>query len=189
MIYQCSYNDKSRLVRKPTKSHVLPAKTQISLGIRPVWSESSLSAWRKLGSLATHWAHREESDQIGRMPRLIWVFAGHTDHFVGFVMRWLIRFSDCPYTCMIFHSDSVFILVKVPFLHIPGWYHILHSVSFMKPFCLANRLTVGQQLIETSLHFELPYFLATLPYFALSYDITFESLIMSCINKNNPLVG
>ena len=32
---------------------VRPAKTQISLGIRPVWSESSLSAWRKLGSLAT----------------------------------------------------------------------------------------------------------------------------------------
>ena len=29
-------------------------KTQISLGIRPVWSESSLSAWRQLGSLATH---------------------------------------------------------------------------------------------------------------------------------------
>ena len=36
---------------------VRPAKTQISLGIRPVWSESSLSAWSKLGSLATHWAH------------------------------------------------------------------------------------------------------------------------------------
>ena len=29
----------------------------ISLGIHPVWSESSLSAWRKLGSLATHRAH------------------------------------------------------------------------------------------------------------------------------------
>ena len=29
-------------------------------------------------------------DQIGRMPRLIRVFAGHTCHFVGFVMRWLI---------------------------------------------------------------------------------------------------
>ena len=27
-----------------------PAKTQISLGILPVWSESSLSAWRKFGS-------------------------------------------------------------------------------------------------------------------------------------------
>ena len=35
---------------KPTKLHhtVRPAKTQISLGIRPVWSESSLSAWREL---------------------------------------------------------------------------------------------------------------------------------------------
>ena len=38
---------------------VRPAKTQISLGIRPVWSESLLSTWRKLGSLATHWAHSE----------------------------------------------------------------------------------------------------------------------------------
>ena len=58
---------------------VRPAKTQISLGIRPVWSESSLSAWRKSGSLATHWAHSENSDQTGRMTRLIWVFAGRTD--------------------------------------------------------------------------------------------------------------
>ena len=57
---------------------VCPAKTQISLGIRPVWSESLLSAWRKLRSLTTHLAHSEDSDQTGRMPRLIWVFAGRT---------------------------------------------------------------------------------------------------------------
>ena len=63
---------------KTNKMSVRPAKTQISLGIRPVWSESSLSAWRKLGSLATHWAHSKDSDQTGQMPRLIWVFAGHT---------------------------------------------------------------------------------------------------------------
>ena len=44
----------SRIATKPTKWHVRPAKTQISLGIRPIWSESSLSAWRKQGSLATH---------------------------------------------------------------------------------------------------------------------------------------
>ena len=50
----------------------------LSSGIRPVWSESSLSAWRKLGSLATHWAPSEDSDQTGRMPRLSWVFAGRT---------------------------------------------------------------------------------------------------------------
>ena len=76
--------------QNPTKWHVRPAKTQISLGIHPVWSESSLSARRKLGSLATHWAHREDSDQTGRMPRLIWIFARRTDHFVGFVTRRLI---------------------------------------------------------------------------------------------------
>ena len=45
---------------KTNKVTVRPAKTQISLGIRPVWSESSLSAWRKLGSLAAHWAHSED---------------------------------------------------------------------------------------------------------------------------------
>ena len=53
---------------KTNKMAVRPAKTQISLGIRPVWSESPLSAWRKLGSLASHWAHSEDSDQTGRMP-------------------------------------------------------------------------------------------------------------------------
>ena len=74
---------------KTNKMAVRPAKTQISLGIRPVWSESSLSAWRNLGSLATHWAHSGDSGQTGRMPRLIWVFAGRT-HFVGFVMSRLI---------------------------------------------------------------------------------------------------
>ena len=39
---------------KTNKLSVRLAKTQISLDIRPVWSEFSLSAWRKLGSLATH---------------------------------------------------------------------------------------------------------------------------------------
>ena len=63
---------------KTNKMSVRPAKTQISMGIRPVWSDSSLSAWRKPGSLASHWAHSEDSDQTGRMPALIWVFAGRT---------------------------------------------------------------------------------------------------------------
>ena len=126
-------------------------KTLICLGIRLVWSESSLSAWRKLGSLATYWAHNgnmqpftilfcsclttkwaaswqnqqngmcaqrrlrsawasaqsdhsllcaqwvakdprflhadsEDSDQTGRMPRLIWVFAGRTTTLL--VLSW-----------------------------------------------------------------------------------------------------
>ena len=49
--------------------------------IRSAWAstqsdQSSLSAWRKLGSLAIHWVHSKDSDQTGRMPRLIWIFAG-----------------------------------------------------------------------------------------------------------------
>ena len=63
---------------KTNKMSVRPVKTPISMGIRLVWSESSLSAWRNLGSLATHWVHSEDSDQTGRRPRLIWLFAGHT---------------------------------------------------------------------------------------------------------------
>ena len=34
--------------------------------------------------------YSKDSDQTERMPRLIWVFAGHTCHFVGFVMGWHI---------------------------------------------------------------------------------------------------
>ena len=49
----------SRLMIKPTKRQVRLAKTQISLDNRSVWSESSLSAWRKLGPLATHWTHSD----------------------------------------------------------------------------------------------------------------------------------
>ena len=57
---------------------VRPANTQISPGIRPVWSESSLSLWIIVGPLATLWAQSKDTDQIGREPRSIWVFAGRT---------------------------------------------------------------------------------------------------------------
>ena len=77
----------SRLMTKPTKWHVRPAKTQISLGIRPVWSEFSLCAKYVAKNPSFLHADSEDSEQTGRMPRLIWVFAGRTCHFVGFVMR------------------------------------------------------------------------------------------------------
>ena len=63
---------------KTNKLSVRPAKKKISLGIRPVWSESSLCAkWVDKGPRFLH-ADSEDSDQTGRMPRLIWVFAGRT---------------------------------------------------------------------------------------------------------------
>ena len=68
----------------------VPSKTQVSLGIRPVWSESLLCAqWVAKDPSFLH-ADSEDSDQTERMPRLIWVFAGITCHFVGFVMKQLI---------------------------------------------------------------------------------------------------
>ena len=81
--YELPYDETNNVV-------VRPANTQISLGIRPVWSESSLSAWRKLGSLATHWAHSKDSESdwedARADPSLRWA---HT-HFVGFVTKQLI---------------------------------------------------------------------------------------------------
>ena len=50
---------------------VRPGKIRISLGIRPVWSESSLSAWKNLGSLATYWVQSEDwSDWTDAQPDL-----------------------------------------------------------------------------------------------------------------------
>ena len=42
--------------------------------LRSAWAsaqsdESSLSAWRNIGPLTTYWAHSEDSDQTGQMPR------------------------------------------------------------------------------------------------------------------------
>ena len=61
-------------------------------GHPPSLIESSLSAWRKLGSLAIHWAQSEDSDQTGLWSdwaeaqaylSLCWAHS----HFVGFVMQ------------------------------------------------------------------------------------------------------
>ena len=51
------------------KETVRPAKIQISLGIRAHWVAKDPSFL---------YADSEDSDQTGRMPRLIWVFAGRT---------------------------------------------------------------------------------------------------------------
>ena len=57
---------------------VCPAKTQISLGICPVWSESSLCAQWVAKDRSSLCADSEDPAQTGWLPRLIWVFAGRT---------------------------------------------------------------------------------------------------------------
>ena len=63
---------------KTNKMSVRPAKTQIILSIRQVWSASSLSAQWIAKDPNFLRADSEDSDQTGRMPSLIWVFAGRT---------------------------------------------------------------------------------------------------------------
>ena len=63
---------------KTNKMSVCPAKTQINLGIRPVWSVSLLHAQWVAKDLNCLHADSKDSGQTGRMPRLIWIFAGRT---------------------------------------------------------------------------------------------------------------
>ena len=83
---------------KTNKMACAPSEDWISLSIRPIWSESSLSAWRKLGSLPTHWAHSEDwSDRAGAHADLSLRWT--RSHFVGFVIRRLI----CMFSAAMFH--------------------------------------------------------------------------------------
>ena len=66
---------------------VRPAKTQISLVIHPVWSEYWVCAQCVAKDPSFLHVDSEDSVLTGRMPKLIWVFAVCTCHFVGFLMR------------------------------------------------------------------------------------------------------
>ena len=90
-IFWCHYSklkphcsNLSRSMTKSTISPVHPAKTQISLGICPVWSELSLCAHCVAKDPSFLQADSEDSEETGQMPRLIWVFDGRKAHFVGF---------------------------------------------------------------------------------------------------------
>ena len=136
----------SQRMTKPTKWHVRPAKTKLSLCICPVWSDSSLSAWRKLDSIATHWAHSEDSDPTGRMPRLIWAFAGRTCHFVGFDIRWhhyAIKFYAAGYASsrLSTHQGAVRLnCSKYGHVNIKGKYGISEQIvkSNIKRYCVSS---------------------------------------------------
>ena len=86
-IYNINKEYMSCLMTKPTKWHVRPAKTQISLGIHPVFAVRMQKAWVLSYPLSTQ-------------RRLSWypgwsVFAGRTDNFVGFVL-WRLIYTRIP---------------------------------------------------------------------------------------------
>ena len=81
-------------------------ETQISLGIRPVWSESLLCVqWVAKGSVLLQ-ADSEDSDQTGRMHRLIWVFAGRTVKIHGNRNRGYMEGIYRQHIFMIFIPDE-----------------------------------------------------------------------------------
>ena len=85
---------KKKMSHSMTKQANCPCaqrKTQISLRICPVWSEYLLCCLSLAKAPRFLHADSKDADQIGRMPRLIWVFAGLTCHFVCFVVRRLIN--------------------------------------------------------------------------------------------------
>ena len=89
---------------KPTKWYVHPAKTQISLGIRPVWSESSLCAqWIAKDPIFLHADSKDWSD---------WADARRTCHFVGFVMR-RVKYQKMSYWPILVYFTSLYDLNKV----------------------------------------------------------------------------
>ena len=76
----------SRLVTRPRKWAFRPAKTQISLGIRPVWSEFSMCApWVAKDPSFLHADSEDWSDWADAQADLSHRLA-HS-HFVGFIMR------------------------------------------------------------------------------------------------------
>ena len=117
---------------KPTKWHVHPAKTQISLGFRPVWSESSLSARRKLMSLATHWAHSEDSDQTGRT--VIWFALSRGGSFIIVIVRFSVHLPTEPcHEIMVLFVLRNLILQTRMCSHPVGvdvWFFVGHFVYF-----------------------------------------------------------
>ena len=98
----------SRLMTKPAKWHVLPAKTQISLGIRPVWSRvfavHMKKAWVFSYSLSAQWSLWSDCVDAQADLSLCWAHR----HFVGFVKRWLISGS-----CQLFISAKIILLICI----------------------------------------------------------------------------
>ena len=93
----------SRRTTKPTKWPVHPAKTQISLGIQPGCQISLRCVLYGQPRTQCFLMRTVKTDQNGWMPRLIWVFAGHTGHFVGFVM---LRLKPADHWSCIAHLSA-----------------------------------------------------------------------------------
>ena len=107
--------------------NVCPAKTQISLGIRPVWSESPLCAEWVAKDPSFLYVDCKDSDQTGQMPRLIWVFAGHT--VILLVLLWGGS-NEFPSTCSTLRYSICESFVTNPTYLV--WVNRIHSKEWVQ---------------------------------------------------------
>ena len=93
---------------KTNKTNLRPAKTQISLGIRPVWSVFAVRI-KKVGVLSYPLSAQRRlwSDWADAQADLSLRWA-HT-HFVGFVMSWLIYSTAYITANLLFPSSFQFV--------------------------------------------------------------------------------
>ena len=111
---------------KPTKWPMRPAKTQISLGIRPVLSVFAVRLRIAKDPSFLH-ADSEDSDQTGRMPRLIWVFAART--LILLVLSCRGSFNErVEYECMKKMTFTSLLLRSFTRL----WWHLPRPLAFGK---------------------------------------------------------
>ena len=92
---------------KANKITCAPSEDSEQPGYPPSLIRASLCDLRTAKDLTLLHANSEDSDQSGRIPRLIWVYAGRTCHFDGFIvlrlkyhclsLRILFRSQTIPY--------------------------------------------------------------------------------------------
>ena len=84
--YMFPDNQIEEIEPKRQKTYLHPVKTQVSLCICAVWSESSLTAFWIVKGVKFLYADNEDSDQTTRMRSLIWVFVGYRCQRVRYIM-------------------------------------------------------------------------------------------------------
>ena len=77
-------------------------------------------------------ADSEDSDQTGQMPRLIWVFAGRTCHFVGFVMRQLIYSKQAQSLAILNHFSCVARQVSINLSMMHAYHRVTKLISELR---------------------------------------------------------
>ena len=125
-----NYNYPRSAHDKANKMTMHPAKIQISLGICPVWSESSLcTQWVAKDPRFLH-VDSEDAEQTGWMPRLIWVFAGRTATLLVLTLNGSFKIILLIYTQETDKSSIQNILLLSQFFRVgrynPGIFFFFH---------------------------------------------------------------